>query len=65
MTTSTHRGSAKIYEFPTRGRFAMAVQRQQTVATENHLALQAAPMAFSDAWYHEAAIQEAERTSKN
>jgi hypothetical protein len=64
MTTSTHRGSAKIYEFPTRGRFAMAAQRQQTVAAETP-ALHVAPATFSDAWYHEAAIQEAERTSKN
>jgi hypothetical protein len=39
----------------------MAAQRPQTVPTENLAALHVA----SDAWYHQAAIQEAERTSKN
>jgi hypothetical protein len=43
----------------------MAAQRQQTAPVETHAALHVATVAFSDAWYHEAAVQEAERTSKN
>lgn len=62
MTSNISRGSAEIYEFPPRGRFALAV-RDETQARTN---LQAQPLVKAVAgsgWYHEAAIEEAARSS--
>ncbi len=60
MTTDTDRISAKIYDFPARGRFAVATQRDEA----KPLAYSAAPRArvvMGGAWYHDEAIQEGER----
>jgi hypothetical protein len=59
MTTSIAGGSAQIYEFPPRGRFALNGR------DESHLRanLEAHPLvkvASGSGWYHDAAIQEAE-----
>jgi hypothetical protein len=58
--TSFQGESAKIYEFPRRGRFAAAAQREEASA-----ALAAPRVACGGAWYHDEAIQEAERARKN
>jgi hypothetical protein len=62
MTTSTSGGSAQIYQFPPRGRFAVnagAAQLQITLET------QVLPkVAFGSGWYHDAAIQD-ERSRGN
>ena len=65
MTTSIPRGSARIYEFPLRGRFAQGLREEQ--ATLVNLEAQAAMRAaVGSGWYHDAAIaEEAERSSKN
>ena len=61
MTTSSPRGSAEIYEFPLRGRFARNVREQQP-----NLEAQAATRAAASGWYHDAAIaEEAERLRNN
>ena len=61
MTTSIPRGSARIYEFPLRGRFA-----QEEQASINLEAQAATRAAVGSGWYHDAAIaEEAERLSKN
>jgi hypothetical protein len=61
MTSSLHGGSATIYQFPLRGRFAASPSHDESsVATT---APRAPAIAFGS-WYHEAAI-EAERTRKN
>ena len=79
MTTSSDRDSAKIYHFPARGRFAAsqppasqpaasqpaASQREETNATLTLSSQQVVKVAVGSGWYHEAAIQEAERTHKN
>jgi len=60
MTTSTEQASAKIYAFPARGRYAPATQRDEV----KPLAYSTAPRArvvMGGAWYHDEAIQEADR----
>jgi Protein of unknown function (DUF2735) len=58
MTTSNPRGSAEIYEFPPRGRFARNVREQRP----NLEAQAATRVAAGSGWYHDAAIaEEAER----
>src|ERR1700733_12500411 len=54
MTTS---GSAQIYQFPARGRFALNA-RNESQAVESQPLVK---VAAGSGWYHEAAIQEAER----
>ena len=53
-------GTAKIYDFPLRGRFAMNASHDPETAK---FATQAPAIMFGS-WYHEEAI-EAERTRKN
>jgi hypothetical protein len=69
MTTSFHRGSATIYQFPARVRPDLGSHREEAEASENLTApnpasLRVATAAFGSAWYHEEAIQ-AERAGKN
>jgi hypothetical protein len=54
-------GSAKIYDFPPRGRFAVSASHDDSDAAKS--TLRAPAIAFGN-WYHEEAI-EAERTRKN
>ena len=63
MTTSSSRGSARIYEFPPRGRFALNA-RDDTQSPIN-LEAQALPkVAYGSGWYHDQAIQD-ERSRDN
>ena len=65
MTTSYDRGSAEIYEFPLRGRFAAASKQDESKSVAG-LATPRLPMtAFGGNWYHEEAIQEAERARRS
>jgi hypothetical protein len=60
MTTSISRGSAQIYEFPPRGRFALNARDEIQPKTN----LESQPLvknAAGSGWYHEAAIEEAAR----
>jgi hypothetical protein len=64
MTTSISRRSAQIYEFPSRGRFALHGRDESQ--------LRAAPepqplvkVASGSGWYHDAAIQEADKPRSN
>lgn len=62
MTSSISRGSAQIYEFPPRGRFALNGRDQSQPRTK----LESPPLvkvAAGSGWYHEAAIEEAARKS--
>ena len=60
MTTNT--GSATIYQFPPRGRFAIDHRCEDARAAGNSVSQYAAQAACGSAWYHEEAIQEAERS---
>jgi Protein of unknown function (DUF2735) len=59
--TSHYQGSARIYDFPPRGRFAASASQNADAAAKT--APRAPAVAFGS-WYHEEAI-EAERTRKN
>jgi hypothetical protein len=58
---SHYQGSARIYDFPLRGRFAVSASQDSAAAAQT--APRAPAVAFGS-WYHEEAI-EAERTRKN
>ena len=55
MTANLDRVSAQIIQFPARGRFAAAER------DDNSIANPLAPIAMGSGWYHDAAIQDAER----
>ena len=57
MATNVQAGSATIYQFPPRGRYAAAVR-------ERDASVQPANIVFGSGWYHDEAI-EAERARKN
>jgi len=58
---SQYQGSARIYDFPPRGRFVVSASQDSDTAAKT--APRAPAVAFGS-WYHEEAI-EAERTRKN
>ena len=58
MTTNQQTGSATIYQFPARGRFAA---RQETASAQQ--SVQTVRAATGGAWYHDEAI-EADRLRK-
>jgi hypothetical protein len=63
MTTSISRGSAQIYEFPPRGRFAL--NTRDDTQSRIDLEAQALPkVACGSGWYHDQAIQD-ERSRGN
>ena len=64
MTTSHDRGSAEIYQFPPRGRFAVAGRRNEPKSAAGISLSRPTTTAFSGSWYHEEAVQEAERARK-
>jgi hypothetical protein len=64
MTTSIPRGSAQILQFPARGRFVLNGRNEIEPRTD----LQSEPLikvASGSGWYHEAAIQEANRSREH
>jgi hypothetical protein len=64
MTMSHESRSAEIYQFPARGRFAVA-SRDKSNSVPGAATLQPATTAFGGNWYHEEAIQEAERAGRS
>ena len=64
MTASSYLQSAKIYQFPTGGRAALAGRRDETMPVENFAMPRIARVAAGGAWYHEEAIQTADRARK-
>jgi hypothetical protein len=65
MTANIHRGSAEIYTFPARGRFAAGGRLNEHQPAANLASPCIAPTVFGGAWYHDEAVQEAERAPKN
>jgi hypothetical protein len=62
MAANSSRESAKIYNFPAGGRFAADNPR----TNESEAALVRIPKtACGSAWYHDEAIQDADRVPKN
>ena len=59
MNTSLNHGSAKIYQFPAGGRSTTDRRRyEETRSATDLVSSRVSEVACSDAWYHEAAIQE-------
>jgi hypothetical protein len=61
MATSHLTGSATIYQFPVGGRAAVSGQRNETKPA----AASAPRIVYGNSWYHEEAIQDAEKARKN
>jgi hypothetical protein len=61
MATTVQGGSATVYQFPARGRYAV---NGASNAAEHLSAAQPANIMFGSGWYHDEAI-ETERTRKN
>jgi hypothetical protein len=64
MTTSIPRGSAQIYEFPPRGRFALN-RRDESQLRADPQPQPLVKVACGSGWYHDAAIQEADKPRSN
>jgi len=64
--SSNASGSAKVYQFPRRGRYAIAMSADSFAAALNALPANAR-LVSGNAWYHDAAIQDslADRGSKS
>ena len=65
MTANLNRGSAKIYEFPARGRFAQSDRCENDKAVTSPLSPRATKVVLSGAWYHDEAIQQAEQLRRS
>jgi hypothetical protein len=64
MTTSSDLQSATIYQFPVGGRAALGVRRDQAMVVDSFAAPHIAKVACGGAWYHEEAVQKADRARK-
>jgi hypothetical protein len=64
MTTSPSPGSATIYQFPARVRAAVGGRREEMISAADFASPWIAKAAFGSGWYHEEAIEEAERARK-
>jgi Protein of unknown function (DUF2735) len=64
MTTDFSRPSAKIYAFPVGGRRLVAAARDESRTAADPRTRAISGDAIGEAWYHEAAIEEAKRTSE-
>jgi len=53
-------GSAKIYQFPARGRFAMGAARDERNPAPTPASPRVVRAATGSGWYHEDAIREAQ-----
>ena len=65
MTMSHGRGSAEIFQFPARGRYAVSGGRDELRPAASVASSRMATIAFGSSWYHEEAIREAEQARKN
>jgi Protein of unknown function (DUF2735) len=62
MTTTISAGSAQIFQFPPRGRFALSAESQSRTSVESQPLVK---VVAGSGWYHDAAIQDAERPRSN
>jgi Protein of unknown function (DUF2735) len=65
MSTNTYRGSAEIIPFPSRARSISKERREAEMPATKFALPRVANVAFGSGWYHEAAIQDDERTRNN
>jgi hypothetical protein len=65
MTTNSYRASAEIIPFPVRARPAPGEPREAAKPVATFASPRAVKVASSSGWYHEAAIEDADRSRKN
>jgi hypothetical protein len=65
MNTDLNRGSGEIIPFPSRARTIAGELRDVAKPVAQFPLPRAVKVASGSGWYHEAAIQDAERTLKN
>jgi hypothetical protein len=65
MTTSFERPSAQIYQFPLGGREVLARRRNEARREAEPAPVSTPAIAAGSSWYHEAAMQEADRSRKS
>ena len=65
MNTDLNRGSAEIIPFPSRARATPGELRNVANPVAKFPLPRAVKVASGSGWYHEAAIQDADRTLKN
>ena len=65
MNTNPNRGSAEIIPFPSRARKNSGERRDIARPAATFVAQRTAKVGSGSGWYHEAAIQDAERSRKN
>ncbi len=65
MNTNLNRGSAEIIPFPSRARTTAGELRDVAKPVAKFPLPRAVQIASGSGWYHEAAIQDADRTLKN
>ncbi|MGH6736597.1 MAG: DUF2735 domain-containing protein [Methyloceanibacter sp.] len=63
--TDTNRQSATIYQFPAGGRVRLGGRRDMAAPAEQFVAPRAVKAVLGGAWYHDEAIEEANRVRKN
>ena len=61
MTTTFHRESAKIYQFPARGSVQASKRIERVKSVSELKPIHYAEATFGGGWYHEAAIRDSER----
>ena len=64
MATSVPQGSAQIFTFPPRGRYAVGDANPAQNRPAKLTTPQAVIVGTSGAWYHDEAVQDAERVRK-
>jgi hypothetical protein len=57
--------SARIYQFPARGRKTVDSRREDSNSAIDGAAPRVSATTFGSGWYHEAAIQDAKRTGEH
>ena len=61
MATSVPQGSAQIFKFPPRGRYAVGGTDSVQNKLTNFTTQQAVVVGYGGAWYHDEAVREAEQ----
>jgi hypothetical protein len=61
MATNVSHGTAKIYQFPVKGRKTAGGDREQIKSTTDPKFQPVLGDAFGNGWYHEAAIEQERR----
>lgn len=64
MTANSNQGSATIYQFPAGGRAGLVGRGDEAREVEKFAAPRVARVTSGGAWYHEEAVQSAERARK-